>query len=1105
MSGGIKLAPLLTEIKVDIASFKSDMEEAKTLGIEKAEEISKALSGTAKVGEQLKVGAVLTKSVTAPLVGAGTASVKLAVDFEDSMAKVSTIADTTKVPISQLKEGILDLSSETGESASELNEALYQAISASVDTADAVDFLHVATMAAVGGFTDNTTAVNGLTTVLNSYGMEAKEVEKIANQMLITQNLGKTSFGELAASMGQVTPVAASLGVTTEELFSSLAVTTAQGLGTSESITALKGAMSNIIKPTSEASKAAEALGIDFSVSALQTKGWMGFMSDLRTQLKQAAPEYANLSDKVADGTKKLEAMEKVGKKNTDEYKRLKKEVSNSTKEMEAIAQASDSTIGGFATMFGSVEGLNSVLMLTSEQGMQKYNEAMKQMGTNTTALRSAYDKMDKAPGRQMQKALNDIKNAGIEMGDKILPVISDVIGDIRKLVGRFSELSDEQQENILKWAGIAAAAGPAMSILGNGITTFTSLAKVIGGASSALGVVGSTTGFAGALVNVGALFGPVALGATAVGTGIYAIHEQGQLMNRTVLDSEEDLSLMELALAKLQGVEVKSKKELEELGFVHKEFSDKISPEFQRAVQDSTEKVQEFNVFLQEIGFDNVITQEESDEFNSRVEAMCNEAINTIQSKKEESQSALKDLFIADDQVIDESEQKVLEILSKSSESQIEEVTALKAEILAIKQKAVEEGRELNEQEIADIESKWARINQIELEALGGTQEEIAYAKNEFNARIKTMDLESASSLMQEKAQIRDEEIIQIQAAYDTQIEMLKTKAEECTGAEKAELETQIANLEADRQTKIDMQNQLWDDYMGIIREKNPAIVDEINRFNGEILTNGDKNNQEALREMMSHYDGLAKITESGCYQIWDKNESMWKDVAVTVDANTKEITAMYEQSGRDFAGYTEQMAEDAKNMANEQTGAYEKIGASMGLYMGHAGEIRDANGNVVASMDDLTEHTDGTRRGIVDINGTPYEIRVNKDGTISALNEISKAADNAARDRTIHIAAQYMNNPSYAAYNGVKADKYGWHNFNGIDSVPFDGYQATLHKGERVLTAEENKEYSAGQGNVDYNAIRSIVRSELKGIVIELNDREMGRAYSRYAQERR
>ena len=182
----------------------------------------------------------------------------------------------------------------------------------------------------------------------------------------------------------------------------------------------------------------------------------------------------------------------------------------------------------------------------------------------------------------------------------------------------------------------------------------------------------------------------------------------------------------MEKVLAKLKGTETHTKEEMVELGYVYEDFVENISPEFQEAVEESAKKVQDFNVYLREIGFDNVISQAESAEFNRRVNETCDETIKTIQGKKEEAQSGLKELFIADDQVIDESEQKVLDALAKSSDKQIAEVTTLKGEILAIKQKAVDEKRALNDQEIADIESKNARIRQIELEAVGGTEEEL-------------------------------------------------------------------------------------------------------------------------------------------------------------------------------------------------------------------------------------------------------------------------------------------------------------------------------------------------------------------------------------------
>ena len=70
-------------------------------------------------------------------------------------------------------------------------------------------------------------------------------------------------------------------------------------------------------------------------------------------------------------------------------------------------------------------------------------------------------------------------------------------------------------------------------------------------------------------------------------------------------------------------------------MGFVYKDFSENISPEFQEAVERSAEDVQNLSVFMQEIGFDGVITEEESAEFNSRIEQACDEAIATIQAKK--------------------------------------------------------------------------------------------------------------------------------------------------------------------------------------------------------------------------------------------------------------------------------------------------------------------------------------------------------------------------------------------------------------------------------------------------------------------------------------
>lgn len=1049
MAGGIKLAPLLTEMKVDIASFKSDMSKAAALGVSEADKISKQMSKTAKVGETLsKTGAALTKGLTVPLAGAAIATTKMAVDFESSFAKVSTLLDDTVVDFDNYKESLIAGSNETKVAVDEYSEAVYQAISAGVDQTKAVSFTTDAMKLAKGGFTSGASAVDIMTTAINGYNLKAEDATKISDMLITTQNLGKTTVDELSQSMGKVIPIANSVNFGMDELSASYAQLTKNGIATAEAGTYLKQMLSELGKTGSDADK------------ALREMTGKGF-ADLKKE-GVATADILNM--------------------------------------MSQYAEQNDMTL---KDMFGSVEAGSAALVLAKGSG-QEYNEMLAAMNTSAGATQEAFEKMDATPAEQLKGALNELRNSGVKFGAAFVPVITKVSDVLSDAADAFSGLSEEQQENVVKWGMVLAAVGPVMQVTGGAITTYTKLASVIGGVTKATGTVGSSYGLIGSFRGLLGTCAPVAAGVALVGTGLYAIHENSQLMNRSVIESKEELSLMEQALAKLQGVEVKSREELEELGLVHKEFSDELSPEFQKAVENSTEKLQEFSVFLREMGFDDVIDQQESDEFTQRVNEMCDEAISTVQSKKEESQAALKELFVADDQVIDESEQKVLEILSTSSDKQVEEITTLQGEILAIKQNAVNEGRALNEQEIADIESKNARISQIELEALGGTQEEIEYAKNEFNARIETMDAESASKLLQEKAKVRDEEIIQTKAHYDTLINDLKSHLGEEGGIYDEDLQKQIDNLEADKQKKIDLQNQYWDEYLGIVRKKNPEILDEINKYNGEILTQEDLKSQELLYSMVNTYDGLNQITESGCYQIYNKNAGTWQNMRVTVDESTGAITGIYNEATGKWAGYTAQMAKDAKNMASEQSGAYEQIGASMGLYVNHAGEIVDANGEAVASMSDLQTETDGTRTGIVKINGTPYNIKVNKDGTISALNAVNTAADNAARARKITFSVGVNIGASVnSALQNVKAGLAGSY-FNGLDNVPYDGFRAVLHKGERVLTAEENKSYSSGRDLTDYSAIKKIVRNELSNIVIELNDREMGRAYSRYAAER-
>ncbi|MFZ3172078.1 MAG: phage tail tape measure protein [Carboxydocellales bacterium] len=403
----------------------------------------KLSTSMATVGDRLKdvggkmsaAGRTLSTTVTAPLVGAGIAAVKFAGDFGDGMAKISTIADATKVPLDQLKKGIRELSDQTGITTKDLTEAEYEAISAGVDTANSVQFLGTAVKAAKGGFTDATTTVDGLTTVLNAYGKKAEEATDISDQMMLAQNFGKTTWGQMAASMGNVIPIAANLGVSTKELFGSLGVLTKNGIKTSEAVTGLKSAFSNIMKPAKEASDLAKQLGLDFNAAHLQSVGWAKFLEEVKQKTGGNAEQMAKL--------------------------------------------------------FGSVEALNSVMVLTGK-GSGDLNSVLKQMENTTGLTQQAFDKVSGTPSQKLYKAFNQIKNSVTELAEKSAPAIEKLAKVLGGLAEKFGQLSPVQQEFIIKMAVLAAAIGPALMVLGN---LSTGIGKVSGAIAKAGGMANLFSG----------------------------------------------------------------------------------------------------------------------------------------------------------------------------------------------------------------------------------------------------------------------------------------------------------------------------------------------------------------------------------------------------------------------------------------------------------------------------------------------------------------------------------------------------------------------------------------------------------------------------------
>ena len=246
----------------------------------------------------------LVKTAGSQLANLAQSAIQTGSLFETSLAKVGTIADTSKVSTQQLNDQITAMSNTMGIAATDIAEATYQAISAGQDTANAVAFAGQAAKLATAGFTSTTSAVDILTTALNAYGLSADQADHVSDVLLTTQNLGKTSVDELSSSMGRVIPLAAAYNVSVENLSSGLAVMTANGIATAEATTYTKSMLNELGDTGSTVGKILQAeTGKSFAQLNADGKSLGDVLQILYDSVGNDSTAFAGLWSNVEAGT----------------------------------------------------------------------------------------------------------------------------------------------------------------------------------------------------------------------------------------------------------------------------------------------------------------------------------------------------------------------------------------------------------------------------------------------------------------------------------------------------------------------------------------------------------------------------------------------------------------------------------------------------------------------------------------------------------------------------------------------------------------------------------------------------------------------------------
>lgn len=344
-------------------------------------------------------------ALTAATAGFAVKAVQASGNFQKGMNMVYTmLPNASQQTKDKLSKDVLDLSQKYGQAADNISTSMYQALSAGVAANDVKGFLDVAQQATIAsGLNDTAIAVDGISSVVNAFGAKNISAKKASDLMFTAVRKGKTTFGEMASSIAQVSPVASSLGVQFSDLTAVVATMTAKGTPTSETMTQMKAAFSEFSKGSSKASK----------------------------EFKTATGK--SFKDFIAQGGNLQTAMQAL-----DQH-----------------AQKSGKNINEF---FGSVEAGSFALSVTGKNA-KDFAENMKEMQNSDGATEQAYKQMDQGIGPSINRMKASIAKGMIEAGQAITPMATQMVqsfeGALPAIGTAFSSIGQSFMPLISSWSGV--------------------------------------------------------------------------------------------------------------------------------------------------------------------------------------------------------------------------------------------------------------------------------------------------------------------------------------------------------------------------------------------------------------------------------------------------------------------------------------------------------------------------------------------------------------------------------------------------------------------------------------------------------------------------
>lgn len=406
-------------LDLDITGFLKGLKTAQTEAQKASSETSNLFKSTGSafsdLGNKLEsTGKTLTKGLTLPLVGVGTAALKVSTNFEKGMSQVKAISGATGEDFEALRNKAIELGADTAFSANEVADAMTEMAKAGWNSKQIIDGMSGVLDAAAASGEDLASVSTIVADAVTGFGLKAKDSTRIADLLTQAANSGTIGISDLGESFKYIAPVAGAMGLSIEDVTTALSAMSMAGIKGSQAGTSLRTMLTRMVKPTDAVAAAMNELGISVTNQDGSMKSLDDIVSNLRTSF-----------DKLTDSEKAKYAATLAGQE--------------------------------------GMAGMLSLLNLTEDE----YNEIAKSMDNAGGVAEKTATIMQDNLQSELEQLGGSLETAAIKIGDIFIPKLREWIQKLEDIVDKFSELDPATQKSIVNLGLFAAAIGPVILILG--------------------------------------------------------------------------------------------------------------------------------------------------------------------------------------------------------------------------------------------------------------------------------------------------------------------------------------------------------------------------------------------------------------------------------------------------------------------------------------------------------------------------------------------------------------------------------------------------------------------------------------------------------------